>query len=176
MPTGVEGMGRGLTRVNVSRVSGGTPSPTGPVWHSLHRGRRSSGFAGGTHVAGTTPQPDFDPAEPRAELAPLREVSPGTVFALVDKSRAAGVPVCCSPGAREAGLLSRGLVNVTLSVRDRQAIKAQTTVAHHFAGLWTALVAVRDLTLQQPPGRRSRIPFPAPRPLGPSPDRRWPES
>lgn len=79
---------------------------------------------GGYQMKPSAPEPPFDPNEPWSELPPLKKVSPGAVFDMIEEMRQAGIPVR-SPGARSAGLFSGGKVNVTLSVPDRLRAEAE---------------------------------------------------
>ncbi len=89
------------------------------------------GHMPGVHMAGTTPQPAYDPDEPWSELPQLKKVSPAAAFDLVNVLRKAGVPVL-GPKARRAGIFSGGKVDVTLSVPERLRSEAALIVARHF--------------------------------------------
>ena len=86
---------------------------------------------GGQRMAASAPEPSVDPNEKWSELAPLKKVSPGAAFDLVEELRKAGIPVR-SPGARSAGVFSGGKVNVTFSVPDRLQAEATRIIARYF--------------------------------------------
>jgi hypothetical protein len=108
------------------------PDPTDATWAPWYQslGSQSAEDAEGGMRMSAALQPPYDPNEPWTGLAPLKKVSPGAVFDLVQQMRTAGVPVLGSK-PRRSGLFSSA-VDVTLSVPTRLAAKAQAMVRERF--------------------------------------------
>ena len=106
----------------------GGPDPTDPVWQAHFASPSVEIETGsGIPVQATAPQPAYDPNEPWSELPPLQKVSIPTVWDLIEALRTGGVPVL-GPKPRRAGLFSKGLINVTLSVPTRLVFEATRIV------------------------------------------------
>jgi hypothetical protein len=80
-----------------------------------------------------SPRPALDLAEPLVDIALPDRMPSGSAFELIEKLRTGGVPVLGGK-VRRAGLFSRGMVRLTISVPEKLRADAMMIIIKHLGG------------------------------------------